>query len=82
MHPDFTVGRIARIMNVARTTVYYWIEHGQLKSFELPGTERRVTWDELVAFMNRHEVPLDFIDMNLNRLFHEPLRDLWVRSGE
>ncbi|MFH1707972.1 MAG: response regulator [Planctomycetota bacterium] len=67
MDQYYSIGRIARIMNVARTTVHYWIEHGHLKTFKLPGEAQRITHDQLVAFMNKLEVPLDFIDMNLNR---------------
>jgi CheY-like chemotaxis protein len=67
MHQYYSIGRIARIMNVARTTVHYWIEHGHLKTFKLPGEAQRITHDQLVTFMNELEVPLDFIDMNLNR---------------
>jgi hypothetical protein len=43
MRPYYTVGSVARIMNVARTTVHYWIEHGQLKMHSLPGKELRIT---------------------------------------
>jgi excisionase family DNA binding protein len=67
MRPYYTVGSVARIMNVARTTVHYWIEHGQLKMHSLPGKELRITHDHLVAFMNKHNVPLDFIDNALSR---------------
>jgi len=62
MKREYTLGEIARALNVARSTVIAWIREGLLKGYKLPGGNNRVPRENLVAFMRRYGMPLDFLD--------------------
>ena len=62
MKREFSVGQMAKILNVARTTVINWINDGKLKAFQLPGGNNRVTRENLVKFMNEYGIPLSLLE--------------------
>ena len=62
MRREYTIGEIARIINVARSTVINWIKKGKMDAFQLPGGNNRVTRDNLILFMEQYGIPLDFLD--------------------
>ncbi|MFH1706489.1 MAG: response regulator [Planctomycetota bacterium] len=61
MQREFTVGEIARIINVVRSTVITWIREERIAAYQLPGGGNRVTYENLVAFMRAAGIPLDFL---------------------
>jgi DNA-binding transcriptional MerR regulator len=55
----FTTGKIAKICSVSTRTVCKWIDNGILKGRRIPGgLDRRVDEVELIAFLERHGMPL------------------------
>ena len=62
MKREFSVGQMAKILNVARTTVINWINDGKLKAFQLPGGNNRVTRENLIKFMNEYGIPLSLLE--------------------
>ena len=44
---------IARLLEVAVASISKWIDAGQLKAGRTPGGHRRVTKEDLVAFLRR-----------------------------
>jgi excisionase family DNA binding protein len=62
MQREFTVGEIARIINVARSTVIQWIREGHIDAYRLPGGNNRVTYTNLTAFMRQFSIPQAFLD--------------------
>ena len=62
MKREFTVGQMAKILSVARTTIINWIKAGKLDSFTLPGGNNRVTRENFVKFMNEYDIPLSLLD--------------------
>lgn len=62
MKREFTVGEMAKVLNVARTTVINWIKEGRMEAFQLPGGNNRVTRENLVKFMNEYNIPLQFLE--------------------
>ena len=62
MKREYTVGQMAKIMSVARTTIINWIKAGKLHAFTLPGGNNRVTRENLVKFMNEYNIPLSLLE--------------------
>lgn len=62
MKREFTVGEISKVLNVARSTVIYWIRDGRINAFQLPGGNNRVTRENLIKFMKTYNIPLEFIE--------------------
>jgi two-component system, OmpR family, response regulator RpaA len=59
-HAVFTTGQVAHICSVAPGTVVKWFDSGRLTGFRVPGSrERRIMRESLVAFMERHGMPMD-----------------------
>ena len=52
MKKIFSVGEIAKILNVARSTVIYWIKDGRIKANQTPGGKNLIQRDDLISFMN------------------------------
>ena len=67
MKREYTIGQIAKIINVARSTVINWIKDGRITAFQLPGGNNRVTRENLVKFMREYNIPLDFIDQDTQK---------------
>ncbi len=51
------LGRIAKLCNVSRTTVYRWIINGHLKSYALPSGHFRVHPSDLCEFCQAFGIP-------------------------
>ncbi len=62
MEKLYSVGQIAKIFHVARSTVIRWIHKGELKSFQTRGGDNRIQRKDLVVFMNAHNIPIDVLD--------------------
>lgn len=55
-----TTGNVARICNVALSTVIRWFDKGLLKGFRVPGSKhRRILPEELIKFLKEHNMPYD-----------------------
>ncbi len=52
-----SLGRIAKMCNVSRTTVYRWIINGHLKAYSLPSGHFRVKPDDLCHFCRSFGIP-------------------------
>ena len=50
--------RVARMCQVTPATVANWIDQGHLKGHRTPTGHRRVTSQDLVDFLQRHEIPV------------------------
>ena len=49
---------IARLLGVAVASISTWIDAGKLKAGRTPGGHRRVTKEELIAFLRRQGLPV------------------------
>ncbi len=54
-----SLGKIAKICNVSRTTVYRWIINGHLKAYSLPSGHFRVRPEELDEFRQAFGIPME-----------------------
>lgn len=55
----FSTGDVAKYVGVNFRTVIRWIERGELDGYKLPGRgDHRVTLSSLLAFMNKHQMPI------------------------
>ena len=64
-----TTGQVAQICNVAPRTVTKWFDAGQLKGYRIPGSrDRRIPSNELVRFMQAHDIPTDGIELGKMRV--------------
>ncbi|MDA3963182.1 MAG: response regulator [Planctomycetota bacterium] len=52
-----SLGRIAKLCHVSRTTVYRWIINGHLKAYTLPSGHFRVKPDDLSSFCQSFGIP-------------------------
>lgn len=59
--PVYTAGEVATLCRVAPRTVCLWADRGLLRHHRLPCArrDRRFMHDDVIAFMRRHEIPLD-----------------------
>ena len=64
MKREFSIGEIAKIINVARSTVINWVKEERLEAFQLPGGNNRVTRENLIKFMRSYNIPLDFLEQS------------------
>lgn len=56
--PAYSTFEVARLCGVFHTTVLHWIRKGKLKAYATPGGHHRILRSELVAFMQRYDMPL------------------------
>jgi excisionase family DNA binding protein len=54
----YTTHDIAKVCDVYPSTVINWIGSGQLKAYATPGGHHRVVREDLIAFLNKFEIPL------------------------
>lgn len=62
-HDHLSLGKIAKLCRVSRTTVYRWIVNDQLKAYSLPSGHFRVRPTDLSAFCRSYQIPDPFADM-------------------
>lgn len=87
----FTVGEVARSLNVSTGSVKKWCDNGSMKHFRIPqGRDRRVLYTDLVRFCEEHNVPvpkrigscdLPVIIMSRNKPMIIALQDSLVANG-
>jgi excisionase family DNA binding protein len=58
MRNTLSTSAVARLLGVAVGSVSNWIDRGQLEAGRTPGGHRRVTTDNLVAFLRRQKLPV------------------------
>lgn len=68
MTRDLQTGEIARATQVTPRTVAKWIDRGLLKGYKIPGPggHRRVPRAELLAFLRRHNLPLEMMPADVS----------------
>ncbi|MBW2005677.1 MAG: response regulator [Deltaproteobacteria bacterium] len=49
---------LSRILGVHRVTVINWIKKGALKAIRTPGGRYRVSKEDLMSFLNAHDMPI------------------------
>lgn len=54
----FTTFEAAKVCGVFHTTVINWVNKGKLKAHCTPGGHRRILLPDLIAFMDRFEMPI------------------------
>ncbi len=54
-----TTGQAAQLCSVDRRTVLRWVQTGLLPGYRTAGDRTRIRYEDLVAFMRAHEMPLD-----------------------
>lgn len=58
-----SMGRVAKICNVAPRTATKWFDSGYLKGYRIPGSNgRRVPRENLVEFLKKHNMPLNGLE--------------------
>ena len=58
-----TIGDVARICCVSPKTAQKWFDTGEISGHRLPhSNRRRITIEELLSFMKRNNMPLDFLE--------------------
>lgn len=62
MQPYYSLGQIAKILNVSRNIVQEWIDTKKLEAFQLPGGISRITRENLIIFMNNHSISMELLD--------------------
>jgi two-component system response regulator RpaA len=65
----FTTGEAAKICNVSQQTVIRCFDRGELRGFRIPGsTARRIPREELIRFMQKHEISTRVLEANRFRV--------------
>lgn len=54
----FTTGEIANLLHIHQTTVIDWVDKGILSSYKTPGGHRRISRDNLMSFLDEHNMPV------------------------
>jgi len=53
----YTTHEVSRLLHVNPRSVINWIEQDLLPSYRTPGGHRRIRYDDLVAFLRKHQIP-------------------------
>jgi excisionase family DNA binding protein len=53
----YTTGKIAKLCGVTKVTVLRWIKRGELKAYQLPGGQNRITEADFKEFAKRYGIP-------------------------
>lgn len=65
-----TTGDVAAICNVTHRTAAKWFDNGLLGGYRIPGSkDRRIPIDELIKFMQQHQIPIQTVDGKYEELF-------------
>ena len=63
MKEEYTVGDIARMLNVDRTTVFRWVQRGVIEAYSpSPGSNYKITRENLVKYLNEHNIPSKYFN--------------------
>lgn len=54
-----TTGQAAQHCHVSQATIVNWIRDGKLRAYTTPGGHHRIRRSDLVAFLERHSMPID-----------------------
>ena len=54
-----SVGKIAGLCNLDRTTIFRWIKRGKLKAWTTPGRHYRVSPEEFIRFVHEYDIPIE-----------------------
>jgi excisionase family DNA binding protein len=54
----FSTSAVAKLLDVAPGSVVNWVNQGQLKAGRTPGGHRRITQEDLIAFIRRQGLPI------------------------
>jgi excisionase family DNA binding protein len=66
---SLSTGEAARITKTSVQTVIRWINEGMLKAWKVPGSRfRRIEEKDLRHFMVKHNIPLHFLDTEIERV--------------
>jgi len=55
----FTTGQAAEYCHVSQATIINWIKDGKLNGYTTPGGHHRIPRTDLIAFLERHGMPVD-----------------------
>ena len=58
MVKTLSTSKVARLIGVGVVSVVNWIKQGVLKAGHTPGGHRRVTVEDLIEFLRRHNLPI------------------------
>ncbi len=58
MAKALSTSKVARLIGAGVISVVNWINQGQLKAGRTPGGHRRVTVEDLIEFLRRHNLPI------------------------
>ncbi len=65
----FTTGDVAELCKISQQTVIRCFDTGKLHGFRVPGSKfRRIPRDSLIAFMKKHDIPLENIETGKKRV--------------
>ncbi len=59
---EYSVGQIAKVLHVARSTVVRWITNGHLPSTKTKGGDNRISRRDLKAFFKKRGIPIELVD--------------------
>jgi len=63
MKEEYTVGDIARMLNVDRTTVFRWVQRGVIEAYSgSPGSNYKITRENLVKYLKEHNLPKKYFN--------------------
>jgi two-component system, OmpR family, response regulator len=59
----YTTGEAAKVCKLSQQTIIRCFDSGELEGFRVPGSRfRRIPRDKLVAFMQKHKIPMDGLE--------------------
>jgi CheY-like chemotaxis protein len=58
MRKVYSPGDLAKIFNIARPSVHYWIKKKYVKTYKTPGGHNRIKLDDLIDFMQENDIPI------------------------
>ena len=61
INPDkniYTTQEVSKLLQVNPRSVINWIEQALLNSYRTPGGHRRISRDDLLAFLRKHQIPI------------------------
>jgi excisionase family DNA binding protein len=62
MKHEYGMTEAARVLGVVRSTVIRWVKEGQFKGHQTSSGHNRITRASLIAYMEEHDMPLDYLE--------------------